>query len=437
MAQKNYVSLNRLSDFLDNLKNKFAAISHRHTLADVTDYTVDDAFSDTSVNPVQNKVINDEFDAVAKAMSALEQVIDGKSAQSDLDAAVERIDINESAVASLVESVEEIDSAVLFTEQTLTNEQKAQARTNIGAGQPIIDVFSIPTDNIDIGSFYRLWSANLVIDKAIFKYGDTSVTYVNDLPETGQPALDVESGMFQWYCNTTDGVVYNYIDDVLSEIIATELGTILPVGWCTFNALYEALGIFINYPVVIGVRTLPECGVPMADLSGGGDGMCLYYNVADNAVYSYVNSAISDAYALEGITLSNGWHPFERIFELLGGSDGDYGGVITSIDDADVGIYVLAEYDLYSYGNNWEPVQSETVDLSNYYTKTEVYTKTEIDEKGYLTEHQSLSDYATTAYVDEAIAEKTEDVKTYVNTAIRRSHATVSDIASIFEGGDS
>lgn len=39
-----------------------------------------------------------------------------------------------------------------------------------------------------------------------------------------------------------------------------------------------------------------------------------------------------------------------------------------------------------------------SIDLTNYYTKTE------IDNKGYITEHQSLEGYATEQYVDDAIS---------------------------------
>lgn len=78
MAKK-YVSLSKLSTFLDNLKNTFAAIGHKHTLSDVSDYKVDTELSSTSTSPVQNKVINAEFDAISDAMGALELAVDGKS----------------------------------------------------------------------------------------------------------------------------------------------------------------------------------------------------------------------------------------------------------------------------------------------------------------------------------------------------------------------
>lgn len=79
-SNKKYISLSRLSTFLDNLKNTFALLSHTHKLSDITDYTVDTSLSSTSANPVQNKVIDAEFEAIAKAMQALELAIDTKLA---------------------------------------------------------------------------------------------------------------------------------------------------------------------------------------------------------------------------------------------------------------------------------------------------------------------------------------------------------------------
>lgn len=79
MSQKKYVSLSKLSTFLDNLYVKFSSIGHKHTLDDITNYAVDSQLSSTSTNPVQNKVIDAEFEAVSAAMNALESAIDGKS----------------------------------------------------------------------------------------------------------------------------------------------------------------------------------------------------------------------------------------------------------------------------------------------------------------------------------------------------------------------
>lgn len=71
MSTRNYVSLDKLTTFLNNLKNVFALKNHTHT--------VDSALSETSTNPVQNKVVNEEFDAIAEGMNALELAIDSKA----------------------------------------------------------------------------------------------------------------------------------------------------------------------------------------------------------------------------------------------------------------------------------------------------------------------------------------------------------------------
>ena len=81
MAKK-YVSLEKLQTFLDNLRSQFATITHKHTISDITDYTVDAELSSTSINPVQNRVLDAEFEAMANAMNALENAIDGKASDT-------------------------------------------------------------------------------------------------------------------------------------------------------------------------------------------------------------------------------------------------------------------------------------------------------------------------------------------------------------------
>lgn len=79
MAQNKYVSLSKLQTFLENLNNKFAALSHKHSVGDLSDYIVDTELSSTSANPVQNKVLDAEFEAIATSMNALDSAIDGKA----------------------------------------------------------------------------------------------------------------------------------------------------------------------------------------------------------------------------------------------------------------------------------------------------------------------------------------------------------------------
>lgn len=79
MAQKKYISLSKLSTFLDHLKETFAIVSHKHTLNDITDLSIDSALSPTSTNPVQNKVLDAEFDAISDALGALDLVVDSKA----------------------------------------------------------------------------------------------------------------------------------------------------------------------------------------------------------------------------------------------------------------------------------------------------------------------------------------------------------------------
>ena len=77
---KKYVSLTRLSNFLENtlayINKKYSQIGHKHDLSDLTDYKIDTVLSPTSNNPVANSTIDAEFEAVSEGMGALEQAID-------------------------------------------------------------------------------------------------------------------------------------------------------------------------------------------------------------------------------------------------------------------------------------------------------------------------------------------------------------------------
>ena len=262
---------------------------------------VDDALSDKSENPVQNKVVTEKIQsleeelgvAIDNANSALgTATAAGNTANSAQNAANSAFDVASEAkgLANNLESgltetnnrvaTLENTGMVLYAEQSLTDEQKTQARVNIGAGQPIIDVFNeLPTENIDNTAFYRLLIANCVENNEID--GSKSCYCTDNLPTFGIPAMDLASGAWTVYYNMSDGIVYAYIDDMLSGFIASQFPT---VG-----------------------------------------------------------------------TMDSGWYPFESFTGLLGIN---YGGVVTSMDEAWNGntFYIVVSSSLYSYNNQWKPL---------------------------------------------------------------------------------
>lgn len=77
--QKKYLNDNGLSRFLEKLKTIFSPIEHDHTLSEITDYVVDEELSPTSTNPVQNKVLDAEFEAMSEAMLAYGEALAQKA----------------------------------------------------------------------------------------------------------------------------------------------------------------------------------------------------------------------------------------------------------------------------------------------------------------------------------------------------------------------
>lgn len=59
-----FLDLGGLNRLVENLKKTFAQIIHKHTLSDIEDYVIDSTLSSISVNPVQNKTVNEAFVAL-------------------------------------------------------------------------------------------------------------------------------------------------------------------------------------------------------------------------------------------------------------------------------------------------------------------------------------------------------------------------------------
>lgn len=118
MSLKNYVSLESLRSFLDNLKITFAPIYHKHAVSDLTDYTVDTEFSSVSTNPVQNKVIDAEFEAVSTAMSSMEATI-GVINEFILNHHADWKEVDETSPAYIRNKPDENDAMELIAEMGL------------------------------------------------------------------------------------------------------------------------------------------------------------------------------------------------------------------------------------------------------------------------------------------------------------------------------
>lgn len=140
--QNKYVSPSRLSLFLENLKDIFSPLVHKHTISDLTDYVVDSELSSTSSNPVANSVLNTEFDAVGNAMGALELAIDGKAdSNHNHNNAYDAIGSAETALATSKEYTDNKVASMIFIGTY------AEYQTAYADGQIPINTFVILTDD--------------------------------------------------------------------------------------------------------------------------------------------------------------------------------------------------------------------------------------------------------------------------------------------------
>ena len=76
-------------------------------------------------------------------------------------------------------------------------------------GQSIIDVFSLPENDINPNVFYRVAETKMIGELQEVA-SNVSIFYIKSLPANGIPVLDFNTNHFTWYYNTIDGIVYGY-----------------------------------------------------------------------------------------------------------------------------------------------------------------------------------------------------------------------------------
>ena len=108
-----------------------------------------------------------------------------------------------------------------------------------GSGGGIVDVFELPTEDIDESAFYRLMTAKFVCDGkyALDQGANWTCRCVETLPETGEVCTDMNMSYTIVYYNLADNGVYGYMSDELGSAFGA------PAGWYPISALCEIASV--------------------------------------------------------------------------------------------------------------------------------------------------------------------------------------------------
>ena len=99
----------------------------------------------------------------------------------------------------------------------------------------IIDVTSLPTEDINENIFYRVVTGTFVFNQYV--QNTYTVYCVDGLPEVGEPATNADMSTITAYYNAQDGEAYGYVDNMLSQFFG------VPIGWYPASILFQAAGI--------------------------------------------------------------------------------------------------------------------------------------------------------------------------------------------------
>lgn len=166
-----YVTPRRLQTFLNNLKNVFAVLGHKHTMLDLTDYTVDSSLSPTSVNPVQNRVLDEEFEAISEALNVYDAALDDKANAThtheivdinNLQSTIDIININVDKKSQVqIITTESTETLPTLKIHKLTQEQYDQELENGTIDENAL--YLTPDEEIDLSGYVTVEQLN---DKA-------------------------------------------------------------------------------------------------------------------------------------------------------------------------------------------------------------------------------------------------------------------------------
>ena len=104
----------------------------------------------------------------------------------------------------------------------------------------IEDIAKLPIDNINPNKLYNLVTATLIHNRHTV---DNSTCYiVDELPEVGEVATDVEQSFIKAYYNSSDKTLYGYLDETLAYAFSQLTGYDITAGWYTAATLFPLAG---------------------------------------------------------------------------------------------------------------------------------------------------------------------------------------------------
>lgn len=244
-------------------------------------------------------------------------------------------------------------------------------RTKIGDGETnindlpfvknaIIDVVSLPTDNINQEAIYR------VLDTIAYDYGDPlykpKFNYVNTLPEEGEGIKNPETNDFCFYYNISNGLVYGYINAELSAAAGAE-GATLPIGWYDYTAFLQFNGNPDFGTVILAVDELPSTGMPIVMLDPDGvpyNDIWGYYSRREHEVYCYIDDNLSAFINNQlGQVIPSGWYLLSQLAPL---NNVNYQGIFTQEEDIpNEGLSILVNNILYTYNKSWNQINKTQI----------------------------------------------------------------------------
>lgn len=261
MTTKKYISLSKLSSFLNNLKDVFSPISHTHAQSDIAGLVIDDIVGDTS-NLVKNSAINTAINTV----------------KHELNTDIQNVkDYTDTEIASLVDSAPE------------TLDTLGELATALQENEDVVDVLN-----------------SAIATKADIDYVETLYKTLNSNTVLGFYCIEdvtiVTNGVSKVY-PANSNVEIKFIEGDVFEIIPTSNNSIL-----SLTAFPSALGTY--YPWLEGVKQFSNILFNMnaedmySKWSQGNQGLYqVQYAQYVNCIFWSDNPYISDVYKRTNYTL--------------------------------------------------------------------------------------------------------------------------------------